>query len=83
MATFEPWAVDDTPLTTEHHSPITTMLSADIETFTTFKDTLKATPIKAIFESVIVILTLVRVGFLSLFSYSRNHLPVIRPGRDD
>ena len=63
MATFDPWA----PSTVEHDPTITPMFNTDIETFTAFKDTLKATPVKAMFESIIVILTLVRVGFLALF----------------
>jgi len=67
MATLEPWGVDDVLSTIEHHSSTATILNTDIETLTVFKDTLKATPIKPIFESFIVILTLVRVRLLVLF----------------
>ena len=47
----------------------TTVLNADMEILATFKDTIEATPVKAVFESVIGILTLVRVRFLVLFSF--------------
>ena len=59
MATFEPWRVGDIPSTAEHPA-ITAILDTDIETLTAFKDTLEATPVKPIFESIIVILTFVR-----------------------
>ena len=42
-------------------STTTVVLNADIETLTAIKDTLEIIPVKAVFESVIVILTLVRV----------------------
>ena len=42
-------------------STTTAVLNADIETLTTARDTLEIIPVKAVFESVIVILTLVRV----------------------
>jgi hypothetical protein len=42
-------------------STTTAVLNADIETLTAAKDTLKIIPVKVVFESVIVILTLVRV----------------------
>ena len=48
-------------------SMITTVLDADIETLTAFKGTAETAPVKAVFESVILILTLVRVRFLTLF----------------
>jgi len=67
MATSEPWGVDGIPPTVEHHQAITTILNTDIETLTVLKGTLKATPIKPIFESVIAILTLVRVRLLAPF----------------
>ena len=69
MATLEPWGVDDIPPTIEHHPSITTILNSDIETLTALKDTLEATHIKPIFESIIVILTLVRVRLLVLFPF--------------
>ena len=64
MATLEPWSVDDIPSTVEHRSAIAAILSTDIETLTTFKDTLNATPARPIFESIVVILTLIRVRLL-------------------
>jgi len=72
MATLEPWGADDTPSTIENHPAVTAILNTDIETFTAFKDTLKDTPVKAIFESIIVILTLVRVRLLVLFPSLRS-----------
>ena len=41
------------------------MLNTDIETLAAFKNSIEATPVKAVFESVIVILTLVRVRILA------------------
>ena len=67
MTTLDSLVAGDTPSTVAHHPTITPMLNTDIETFAAFKDTLKAAPVRAIFESIIVILTLVRVGFLALF----------------
>jgi len=67
MSTFESRAVDNTPPAVEHHSAIATMLNTDIGIITTFKDTLEPTPIKAVFESITVILTLVRVSVLARF----------------
>lgn len=63
MATYELWAVGGAP-NVEHHLTTAATLSADIETLKTFEDTVEAAPVKAVFESVIVILTLVRVRFL-------------------
>lgn len=82
MATLGPWEVDDIPFTIEDHPAVTAVLNADIETFTAFKDTLKDTPVKAIFESIIVILTLVRVRLLVL-SHPRIRLLIARSGRGD
>ena len=72
MATLEPWEVDDICSTIEHYPAVTAILNTNIETFTAFKDTLKDTPVKAIFESIIVILTLVRVRLLVLFPSSHS-----------
>jgi len=69
MATLEPWEVDDIPSTIERNPAITAILNTDIETLTVFKDALKANPVKTIFESIIVILTLVRVRSLVLFPF--------------
>lgn len=67
MTTLGPSIADDTLSAVEHHPTMTPMPNTNIETLTAFKDTLKSTPIKAVFESLIVILTLVRVSFLALF----------------
>ena len=71
MAASEPWVVGDTP-DVELHSVTTAMLGADIETLAAFKDTIQPTPVKAVFESVIGILTLVRVRSLVLFPFLRS-----------
>jgi hypothetical protein len=42
-------------------STTTSVLNADIDTLTATKNTLEIIPVKAVFESVILILTLVRV----------------------
>ena len=67
MTTFEPWGVGDTPPNDWSYPAATAALNADIETLTAAKDTLETIPVKVLFESVIVILGLVRVrvtGFL-------------------
>ena len=69
MTTFEPWAANDSP-NAEHRSATTAVLSAHLETLNAFKDMVEAVPVKAVFESVIVILTLVRVRFPVLFPFS-------------
>ena len=69
MTTSEPWVVGDAP-NIQSLSVTIAILNADIETFAAFNDTVEPTPVKAVFESVIVILTLVRVGFLVLFRIS-------------
>lgn len=69
MATLEPWGVDDISSAIGHHPAITAILDIDIETLTAIKDTLEATSIKPIFESIIAILTLVRVSLLVLFPF--------------
>ena len=81
MATFEPRAIDDMPSTTEDRSAIITMLSTDIETLTVLKDTLQAAHITAVFESIIGILTLVRVSLVFVFP-SLHSLIGHTPGRD-
>lgn len=70
MTTLEPWVVGNTPVV-EPHPTTNAALSADMKTFAAFKDTVKATPIKTVLESVIVVLTLVRVRVpvLSPFSH--------------
>lgn len=70
MATLEPCAVGDTS-DVKSHSATAAMLSAHVETLAAFKDTVEAIPAKAVFESVVVILTLVKVGLLILFPLLR------------
>jgi len=48
---------------------MTAILNTEIETLTALKDTLGATPIKPIFNSATIILTLVRVRLHVLFSF--------------
>ena len=69
MATFER-AVDDAP-NVGSHSATAAVLNADIETLTAVKDTIQATPIRTVLESVIVILTPIKVKFLLLFPFPR------------
>jgi len=69
MTTTEPWAVGDTPLDIEHQPAITAVLNAEIETLTNLKYTIESAPVKAVFEAVVVILTLVRVRLLVLFPF--------------
>ena len=64
MTTLEPWAVGGSPTNVEYHPATATMLNADIEALTAFKDTIEVAPVKAVFESIIAILTLVKVRFL-------------------
>jgi hypothetical protein len=54
------------PPNVESHSATTAAFDADIGTLTAAKDTLEIIPVKVVFESVIVILTLVRVRVLIL-----------------
>jgi len=71
MTTLEPWAIGDTPTNVAQHEAITAVLNADIETLTTLKDTIESIPVNGVFESVIGILTLVRVSLLTPFPLSR------------
>ena len=61
MTTPEPWAVGDTLPDAEHHSTKIAVLSADVESLTAVRDSVETTAIKTVFESVIDILTLVKV----------------------
>ena len=70
MTTPEPWAVGDTFHGGDHSATIA-VLSAGVESLTALKDTVEITSVKAVFESVIVILTLVRVRMLVLLPFSR------------
>ena len=62
MITPEPSAVGDTSPNIEQCSTTTAVLNADIESLTAFKDDIEAAPVRAVFESITVFLTLVRVG---------------------
>ena len=72
MATSESWGVNGIPSTIEHHQTMTAILNIEIETLTALKDTLGATPIKSIFESATIILTLVRVRLHDLFQFLQS-----------
>jgi len=61
MTTFEPWAVGDTSSNVGSRSATTAVLNAGIESLAVTKDTLGIIPVKAVFESVIGILNIVRV----------------------
>ena len=62
MTTPEPPAVGDIPTVAVHHATTTTVLNAETKTLTVLNATIVPEPVKAVFESVIVILTLVRVS---------------------
>ena len=68
MVTFESSDVTSNP---ESDSAKAAVLDANIETLTAFRDMVEATPLKAIFESVVPILTIVRVRLLVLFLFRR------------
>ena len=65
MTTFDPLVIDDAP-NIESHSAAAAVLNVEIETLIAVKDTVEATPVKTILESVIVIQTLVRVRLFVL-----------------
>ena len=69
MTTLEPWAVGEIRPDVANYSTTTAVLNAGLETLTALKDTVGTTPMKAIFESTIIILTLVRVRLLVLFPF--------------
>jgi hypothetical protein len=64
------------------HSATAAVLNADIETLAVAKDTLEIIPVKAVFESVIVILALVRVR-VPFCPLACTHFSVIRLGQND
>jgi hypothetical protein len=66
-------------LSIDHYSKTTAALNADIQSFTTSKGMVEDANVKTAFESVIVILTLVRVRF-SLNSYYFVRLQYGRTG---
>ena len=63
MTTPKSWAVGDT-FHGGGHSATIAVLSAGVESLTALMDSLEATSVKAIFKSVLCILTLVRVRIL-------------------
>ena len=65
MTTFDSLVIDGAP-NIESHSAAAAVLNAEIETLIAVKDTVEATPVKTILESVIVIQTLVRVRLFVL-----------------
>ena len=70
MTTHESRAVDDVSSNVVNQSATTAALNAEIETLAAFKSSVENTRVKAIFESAIVILTLVRVRLLVMFLFS-------------
>lgn len=70
MATPEPRAVGDISPDVANRSMTTAVLNAEIETLTTLKNIVGGTPVKAVFESVIGILTLVRVRLFTPSPFS-------------
>jgi hypothetical protein len=64
------------------HSATTAALNAGIETLIAAKDTLEIIPAKAVFESVIIILTLVRVR-VPFCPLARVDFLVTGSGQDD
>ena len=81
MTVLEPQVVVDVPPNVEGNSTTTAVLNADIRILTAFKDIVETAPGKGVFESAIVILTLIRVRLLVLLR-SCTHSSVVRPGRD-
>ena len=70
------------PPNVESLSTTTAALNADIDTLTAAEHALEIIPVKVVFESVIVILTLVRVR-TPVLSLVCAHLSVTRLERDD
>jgi hypothetical protein len=65
MATLEPRAIDDAPPNIDHYLATTAALDAEIRSLTALKDTVEDPTLKTVFESVLVILALARVGFFA------------------
>ena len=61
MTTFEPWAAGDTRPDVGARSATCAALNADIRALSAAKDVVEIASVKAVFESVISILALVRV----------------------
>jgi len=61
MATSEPWAIGDTRTNIEPHLSTVAVLNAGIETLTVTKNVVEISTVRVVFESVVAILTFVRV----------------------
>jgi len=73
MTTFESWAVGDTRPDVGARSATCAALNADIRALSAAKDVVEIASVKAVFESVIGILALVRVRVsASPISYARS-----------
>ena len=72
MVTPEHRAVGDAPSDIDSHSEMVATLNADIQSLVTSKEIIRTAPVKAAFDSVIAILTLVAVRFL-VPSHFSNH----------
>ena len=68
MTTPESWAVGDAH-DPGHQSVTAATPSAGLDTLTASKKVVEATDLKAVFESAIVVLTLVKVRLLALFPF--------------
>lgn len=68
METSDPWTGRDTILNIGCDPETTIAMNADIKSLATLKDTFEPAPVKGVFESVVGILTLVKVGFPVRFS---------------
>ena len=68
MVTPEHREVGDAPSDIDSHSGMVATLSTDIQSLVTSKEIIRTAPVKAAFDSVIAILTLVSVRFLVPFS---------------
>ena len=71
MTTLESWALGGA-LPGVGRSATVAVLSADVESLTALKCSVEITSMKAIFESVIVILTIVMVRMLLLLPFLRS-----------
>ena len=69
------WAAGDPTPNLKSNSTMTVALDGYIEALTAAKSTVEITPVKAVFESTIAILTLIRVKNIILFLFSH---PLIR-----
>ena len=75
MPASESWAAGDPTPNLKSNSTMTVALDGYIEALTAAKSTVEITPVKAVFESTIAILTLIKVKNVILFLFSH---PLIR-----